>query len=242
VAKKEKPCDRNNPDDDHCGDCWDYVAFDPEQRLVVSALVGRHTAEHVTLLVEDFQQRTHGRLLNRMTSDENPAYAEAIRECYGEEYQPRRRGKRGRRPAPRKRPPKGLKYATVHKTRENNRVVKVEKRVIYGTATAVLAAVAVSLVSTAVNTVFVERENGTDRHRNARKVRKTSGFSKDWAVPEAVSYFTLYSYNFCWPVRTLREGSRRKGYQQRTPAMAAGLTDHIWTLKEWLCRPAVQRR
>ena len=62
------------------------------------------------------------------------------------------------------------------------------------------------------------------------------------AVHEAVSYFTLYSYNFCWPVRTLRQGSRRKGYRQRTPAMAAGLADHIWTLKEWLSRPAVQRQ
>jgi hypothetical protein len=135
-----------------------------------------------------------------------------------------------------------LKYATVHKTRKKNRVVAVESRVVYGTATAVLAALAVSLVSTAVNTVFVERENGTDRNRNARKVRKTYCFSKDWEMHEAVSYFTLYSYNFCWPVRTLRTGSRRKGYRQRTPAMAAGLTDHIWTLKEWLSYPAVQRR
>ena len=242
MAKKEKHCDRTNRDDDRCGDCWDYVALDPEHRLVVSALVGRHSAEHVELLVEDFHRRTGGRLMNLMTSDENPAYAAAILESYGEKYQPRRQGKRGRRPAPRTRPPKGLKYATVHKARQHHRVVKVEQRVIYGTVTAVLAALAVSLVSTAVNTVFVERENGTDRNRNARKVRKTYCFSKDWGVHEAVSYFTLYSYNFCWPVRTLRQGSRRQGYRQRTPAMAAGLTDHIWTLKEWLSHPAVQRR
>ena len=83
--------------------------------------------------------------------------------------------------------------------------------------------------------MFVERHNGTDRNRNARKVRKTYCFSKDWQVHEAVGYFTLYSYNFCWPVRTLRQGNRRQ-------AMAAGLTDHVWTLKEWLTRPAVQRR
>jgi hypothetical protein len=242
VAKKEKHCDRDDPADDYSGDCWDYIALDPEHRLVVSALVGRHAAEHVDVLVEDFHRRTAGRLMNLMTSDENPAYVEAILAAYGEEYQPRRKGKRGRQPAPRKRPPKGLKYATVHKTREKNRVVGVEQRVIFGTVTAVLAALAVSLVSTAVNTVFVERENGTDRNRNARKVRKSYCFSKDWGVHEAVSYFTLYSYNFCWPVRTLRQGSRRKGYRQRTPAMAAGLTDHIWTLKEWLSRPAVQRR
>jgi hypothetical protein len=242
VAKKEKHCDRDNPEDDSSGDCWDYVALDPEPRLVVSALVGRHSAEHVDVLVEDFHRRTEGRLMNLMTSDENPAYAEAILACYGEEYQPRRKGRRGRRPARRKRPPKGLNYATVHKTRKNNRVVAVEQRVVFGTVAAVLAALAVSLVSTAVNTVFVERENGTDRNRNARKVRKTYCFSKDWDVHEAVSYFTRYSYNFCWPVRTLREGSRRRGYRQRTPAMVAGLTDHVWTLKEWLSRPAAQRR
>jgi hypothetical protein len=126
----------------------------------------------------------------------------------------------------------------VHKTREKNRVVGVQQRVMFG---AVTAAVAASAVSAAVHTVFVERHNGTDRNRNARKVRKTHCFSKDWAVHEAVSYFTLYSYSFCWPVRTLRQGTRRQGYQQRTPAMAAGLTNHIWTLKEWLSRPAVQR-
>jgi hypothetical protein len=242
VGKKDKHCDPDDAGDDDCGDCWDYVALDPEHRLVVSALVGRHAADHVQLLVEDFHRRTGGRLMNLMTSDENPAYAEAILASYGEEYQPRRQGQRGRRPAPRKRPPKGLKYATVHKTREKNRVVGVQQRVIFGTVAAVVAALAVSLVSAAVNTVFVERENGTDRNRNARKARKTYCFSKDWGVHEAVSYFTLYSYNFCWPVRTLRQGSRRKGYRQRTPAMAAGLTDHIWTLKEWLSRPAVQRR
>ena len=218
------------------------MALDPEHRLVVSAVVGKHAAEHVDTLVSDFRRRTGGRLMNLMTSDENPAYVEAIRAAYGEEYQPRRRGGRGRRPARRKRLPKGLRYATVHKTRENNRVVKVEQRVIFGTLAAVVAALAVSAVSTAVNTVFVERHNGTDRNRNARKVRKTCCFSKDWDVHEAVSYFTLYSYNFCWPVRTLREGSRRTGYRQRTPAMAAGLTDHLWTLKEWLSRPAVVQR
>lgn len=118
----------------------------------------------------------------------------------------------------------------------------VARRVIFGTVTAVLAALAATSVSTAVRTVFVERENGADRNRNAGKVRKTCCFSKDWAVHEAVSYFTLYSYNFCWPARTLRQGSRRKGYQQRTPAIAAGLPDHIWTLKGWLSRPAVQRQ
>jgi len=56
-----------------------------------------------------------------------------------------------------------------------------------------------------------------------------------------MTYFTMYSYNFCWPVRTLRVQVAENRYEQRTPAMAAGLTDHVWTIKEWLSYPAVKR-
>lgn len=217
------------------------MALDPEHRLVVSVVLGPRTEENSQRLVEDFQQRTEGRLMNLMTSDENPAYAKAILQAYGESVQPRRRGQRGRLPNPKKRPSKGLTYATVHKTRENNRVVQVKRRVIYGTVTAVVAALAASQVSDEVNTAFIERHNGTDRHRNARKARKTYRFSKDWEVHEAVSHFTLYSYNFCWPVRTLRQRDPHGKWQQRTPALAAGLTDHVWSLREWLAFPAAQR-
>src|SRR5918998_1496030 len=84
------------------------------------------------------------------------------------------------------------------------RVAKVEQRIIFGTAAAVGTALARSASSRAVNTSFVERQNGTDRNRNARKVRKSYCFSKDWSVHQAITFFTMYSYNFCWPVRTLR--------------------------------------
>jgi len=91
-----------------------------------------------------------------------------------------------------------------------------------------------------INTAFVERHNGTDRNRNARKVRKSYCFSKDWYVHNAMTYFTMYSYNFCWPVRTLRSQEQDQRWHSRTPAMSAGLTDHIWSLSEWLIYPAVQ--
>jgi hypothetical protein len=165
----------------------------------------------------------------------------ALLHVYGRDVQPKRKGKRGRKPKPVKVPPKGLTYATVHKTRANNRVVKVEARVVYGTKKAVKAALGQSAVSGSVNTVFVERHNGTDRNRNARKVRKTYCFSKDWAVHEALTYFTMHSDNFCWPVRTLRQKVGKKRYRQRTPAMAAGLTGHVWSLREWLTYPSFDR-
>src|SRR5204862_7606460 len=98
VAKKEKHCDRDDPADDLCGDCWDHVAVDAESRLVLSVVPGRQSAEHTQLLVEDVHRRTGGRPLRLLSSDENPAYAEAILEVYGREVQPRRKGRRGRKP------------------------------------------------------------------------------------------------------------------------------------------------
>jgi IS1 family transposase len=241
VAKKEKHCDRHDADDDDCGDCWDHVALDPESRLVVSVVVGRRTEDHTQLLVEDFHRRTAGRVMNLMTSDENPAYAKAIREVYGKTVSPRPTGRPGRPRKAYKKLPKKLVYATVHKTRENNRVVTVESRLIYGTAVLLAAALLLSSVSDNVTTVFIERHNGSDRHRNSRKVRKTYRFSKDWEVHEAVTYFTMYQANFCCPVRTLRQQDEEGRWQQRTPAMAAGLADHVWSISEWLSLPSVQR-
>jgi len=241
VGKKEKHCDPENPADAHQGDNWDHVAFDPEHRLVVSVVPGKRTEDKVHRLVQDFQRRTGGRLMNLMTSDEYPAYQTAIFETYGVEQESPRTGRPGRPKKPRKVLSKKLKYATVHKERQNGRVVKVSTRVVFGTVAAVLAALALSLVSTVVNTVFVERHNGSDRNRNRRKVRKTCCFSKDWEVHEAMTYLTMYSYNFCWPVRTLRVKVSEDHYEPRTPAMAAGLTDHIWSAREWASYPAVKR-
>jgi len=241
VGKKEKHGDPDDPDDARQGDHWDHVALDPEHRLVVSVVPGKRTSENVRLLVNDFKRRTQGRLMNLMTSDEYSAYETEILAAYGETVVPPRTGKPGRPRKPYHKPPEDLRYATVHKTREKGRVTKIEQRVVFGTVVAVMAALAVSTASTAINTAFVERQNGTDRNRNGRKVRKTYGFSKDWGVHEAVTYFTLYSYNFCWPVRTLRIKGGDGAWEERTPAMTAGLADHVWSLAEWLTYPAVQR-
>jgi hypothetical protein len=121
-------------------------------------------------------------------------------------------------------------------------VIEIITRVIFGTMAAVEAALARSRASYRINVSLLERQNATDRHRDARMVRKTYTFSKDWRVHEAMTYFTMYSYNFCWPVRTLSEGDDRGQRRKRTPAMAAGLADHVWTMREWITMPSVQRR
>jgi hypothetical protein len=210
--------------------------------LVVSVVPGERTAESVVAVVEDFQRRTGGRLMDLITTDGYAAYEEAILEAYGETITPPRTGKRGRPKAPYKVAPAGLTYAVVEKTRAKGRVVSIATRVVFGTLAAVVAALGISGVSKAINTAFVERQNGTDRHRNARKARKTYRFSKDWRHHESVTYLTMYVYNFCWPVRTLRIKDDQDGWQKRSPAMAAGLADHVWSIPEWLGFPAVRRR
>jgi IS1 family transposase/transposase-like protein len=236
VAKKEKSRDEGDPEDRSRGDCWDHVAFDPEHRLVVSVIPGERTAESARELVSDVKERLGGRTPALITTDEYAPYEGAILEAFGTQVVPPRTGKRGRPPKPYTVASAGLNYATVHKVRKKGRVAEVMRRVIFGTAESVEAALANSGVSRTINTSLVERHNGTDRNRNARKVRKTYCFSKDWWVHRAVTFFTMYSYNFCWPVRTLKT----EAGVARTPAMMAKLTDHAWTLGEWIKRPAVQ--
>jgi len=240
VGKKQQHCDPDDPADTAQGDNWDHVAFDPVHRLVVSVVPGKRPVEQTETLVKDLHARTGGRMMDLLVSDEYPAYKTAILHTYGETVIPPPTGKPGRPKKPYLVAPEGLRYATVHKTRKKGRVVNVELRIVFGAEAAIQAALATSVVSTTINTAFVERHHGTDRNRNGRKIRKTLGFSKDWQVHNAVTYFTMYSYNFCWPVRTLRMRQTEGGWQPQTPAMAAGLADHVWSLTEWLTFPVVQ--
>jgi hypothetical protein len=111
---------------------------------------------------------------------------------------------------------------------------------VFGSEDELEEALGESCASSVVNTSLVERQDATDRHRNARKSRKTYRFSKDWQVHEAMTNLTLYGYNFCWCVRTSRVKGEDGRWQARTSAVAAGLTDHVWTWREWFTRPAVQ--
>jgi IS1 family transposase len=242
VFKKQEHCDPEDPADANRGDYWDHVAIDAETRLVLAVVPGARNAENVEEVVGEVKQRTGGRVPDLATSDDYPAYETALLNAYGQEVTTTHTGRPSRRMVPAKVPPPGLNYARVEKRREKGRVVEVITRVVFGTMAAVEAALARSTASRRINVSFLERQNATDRHHNARKARKTYTFSKDWRVHEAMTYFTMYSYNFCWPVRTLTERDDRGRCRGRTPAMAAGLSDHVWTMREWITMPSVQRR
>jgi hypothetical protein len=199
---------------------------------------GTRSAENCEKLVAEVQRRTGGRTDMLHTSDEYKPYKGALEKVYGhDEAVPRRPGP-GRPPKPRREMPPDLCYATVRKTRKKGRVMEVVRALVFGMAALLDLWLKRSTVSRTINTSFVERNNGTDRGQNARKVRKSYCFSKDWELHNAASFFIAFSYNFCWAVRTLdvvrSEGTRSK----RTPAMAAGLTDHVWSIQEWASFPA----
>ena len=196
---------------------------------------GKRTADKCHQVVSEVKKRTGGRTDLLLTSDEHAPYKSAIQSVYGEEDQPpeylqRKQYKR--------RMPKDLCYATVRKTRKGGRVIEVILSLVFGTLSVLVGWLARSSVSSTINTSFVERHNGTDRNQNARKARKTLRFSKDWGVHNAMTYFVAYSYNFCWPVRTLRIKDERGRWKARTPAMAAGLADHVWSIREWALFPS----
>ncbi len=240
MRKKQKNC---GPDDAHCGDYWDFVAYDPEHRLVLAVVPGARTAENAEAIVGEAKQRSGGKAPALMTSDELPAYRTAIEAAFSEPVPAPEKRKPGRpRVLPERRLPEGLNYATVHKHRKGNRVVSVEQRRVFGSQDGLKKALEQSTVSGQVNTSFLERQNGADRGRNARKVRKTYRFSKDWEVHEAMTYLTMYGYNFCWRVRTLQVKDAEGRWRTQSPAMAAGLADHVWTWKEWFTRPFSSRR
>jgi len=238
VGKKQKHCDEQDPREHTRGDCWDHVAFDPESRLVLQLLVGKRSGTRVLHLLKALREQLQGRVPRLITSDNFAPYATCIELVFGRPRRPRPSGQGKKRPAPESASAQ-LTYATVRKHRRQGRVVSVESKVIFGSEASLAGALKASECSTAVNTSFIERHNATDRHRNARKGRRTYRFSKDWQVHAAMSCFTNYSYNFCWPVRTLRRKIGKKRYEKRTPAMAAGLTDHVWPLSEWLAIPVL---
>ena len=239
VANKDRHCE---PAEAAAGDGWDHVALDPESRLVVRLVVGKRTAEATHERVADIRRRTGGRIPWLMTSDESPVSADAIRIADGQVVPPPRTGKPGRPRNPTVVVPAGRTDAPVHQHRPNGRGVSVSTTPVFGTWFLLALALAMSAVSRVVNAASVERHHGTDRGRCSRKGRKRYEVSKDWDVPPAATRFSSFSYNFGRPVRTRRVTGVGGRWSSRPPAMAAKRTDHVWSIREWITFPAVQRR
>lgn len=181
-------------------------------------------------LIEDFASRTKRVPPELFTSDEHPTYKNSLLKVYGNDAY----SSPGDDAPSLTTSPPGHVYATVNKTRMHGTVVEVKTALVFGTPRELAEALDNSPCSSSINTAFIERNNGTARHFNPRKQRKTYSFSKQAEEHQAMSWLMVTNYNFCWPPRTLRVARGEGRYTQRSPAIAAGITDHIWTVPELL--------
>lgn len=207
------------------------VAQESTTRFFITYQVGRRDESTATCLFGDVEsRRDQDTELPLFTSDDWDPYLLGLLAVYGRVETPPYKG-RGRPPKPRLVPPEELLYAQVKKYREKGRVVKVERKLVFGTEEAVQERLN-ALGMNQINTSYVERQNLTLRSGISRLVRKSLCFSKDVKLLKAhLSLFLMY-YNFARPHR---------GLKGRTPAMAQGITDRLWTLTElmWFKIPPV---
>jgi hypothetical protein len=220
----------------------------PSRLRVVSHLSPERSEAEATTFLAKFKARTDG-WAPFFTSDQLPAYVAALITTYSTPApSPLNRGP-GR---PRKEPPRvvdpHLRYAQVDKRREGGRVVEVKRHILFGAAADLIQILETDGCGSQINPSYVERDNLTSRHSNGRLVRKTLSHAKKKDYLQRQLDLEDAIYNFVRPHSALRVKLRKPAaygrcWQPRTPAMAVGLTNHVWSLEELLsyCLPPPSR-
>ena len=233
TLKKEKNITDSDPKG--CGDVYTLTAINTETRLFICHHEGDRSTDAAISLFKDVERRRsiHSPI-PVFTSDNWDPFEEGLVNVYGYLETPHYNGI-GRKPLQILIPYSSLKYAQVCKKKEKGRVVEVLQRVVFGDPDEVMEALGVDSGGK-INTAYIERLNLTIRNSLARFVRRGMNCSKDLKIhSHAIDFFQAW-YNLVKPHKSLRleinEG--RKRWMQRTPAMAEGLTDHVWSLKELL--------
>jgi IS1 family transposase len=215
------------------GNAWIMIAFDPVNKVVMTFVIGKRSQKDADLLIKTVRDRTDSNI-PYFTSDELDLYEKAILKAYGTRKGIKQIEVPAGHKAPKRLPLPDLIYARVVKTRVNHRVVGVGTEVVFGEKNAAMQAIAHSPVSSHINTAFIERNNLTIRERNRRLTRKTLGFSKKkkLLVSSLNIYFGIYHFIKTHKGLRIRIDQKERKWMQRTPMMAAGITDHVWTLSE----------
>lgn len=221
---------------------WVWVAMDPESKLLLATDIGERTLARAQRGGHQMVQVLAPDCAPLFLTDGFREYLTALGTPYGQWAQPERRQAHGPMPKPRWMPRPGLLYAQVVKTVRWRRLVRVQPRVVFGTLKRVNS-VLVPL-SWQINTAFVERINLDIRQHVAAVGRRVSTLCQgEEGLRQQLALYPTY-HNFCLPHASLRQalpqpeptkgiGSARP-WRPCTPAMAAGLTDHVWSLQEVL--------
>src|SRR6266571_3880880 len=219
-----------------------WAAIDPVTKLLVTVAVGDRTLAMAQHVVHQVVQVLAPGCMPLFLTDGFKEYTTALLTHYGQWVQPARQRAQGPAPKPRWMPLPGLLYAQVIKTVRRRRLVRVSHRVLFGTLVAIEQVLAAH--GWHINTAFVERLNLTIRQHVAAVGRRVSTLCKgEDGVRQQLVLYHVY-YNFCLPHAGVRQplpqplptngSGSAKWWRPQTPAMAASLTDHVWTLREVL--------
>lgn len=151
------------------------------------------------------------------------SYVRAIRETFRDPVQTGRQGR------PRLRPWRNLCIAQVVKRYARRRVIDVERRIVAGTPARVETLRRRAQGGGVINTAYIERLNATFRERLATLTRRGRALARCTLTLQHGMYLIATVYNFCTPHASLGHAGGKT-----TPAMAAGITDHCWSVQELL--------
>jgi len=221
---------------------WVWVAIDPVTKLLLTIDVGDRTLAMAQRVVHQVVQVLAPSCIPLFLTDGFKEYTTALLTHYGQWVQVPRRQAPGPAPKPRWMPLPELLYAKVVKTVRRRRLVGVKHRVVFGTIEAVNQVL--RPLGWQINTACVERINLSLRQHVAAIGRRVTTLCKgEEGLRQQLVLFQGY-HNFCLPHASLRlplaepESTNGTGSAKRwrlqTPAMAAGLTDHVWSLREVL--------
>lgn len=200
------------------GDRWGCLIVDRPSRFVVASATGPRVGALAETAIRRVHARSGGRALGWIGDGWQP-YQDLIARTY---RRPVRTGKRGRPPL---RVPDGVRLTQAVKHRDaRGRLTHVEVRAAIGPA------------AERPYPVHVERLNGVLRDQLNALTRRTHAFAKTAVTWDALLGLALFAQNWLRPHPALRLPTAEPGrrYRRRTPAMALGLTDHVWTWAEFL--------
>src|SRR5438270_17502 len=218
------------------------TAMDPTSKLLEVVDVGCRTLAMAQRVVHQVTRGLAPGCVPLFLTDGLKDYGTALLTHFGFWMQPERRQDKGPMPKPRWMPLPALLYAQVVKSYRRRRIVRVKPRLVFGTQLAIEQVLAAC--GWTINTAFVERLNLDIRQRVAAIGRRVNTLCQgETGLRDQLALFQVY-HNFVLPHASLRQrlllpeatnghGSA-KLWRPCTPAMVAGLTDHVWSLKEVL--------
>lgn len=192
------------------GDVWTWTSIDADTKLVPSWLVGERTLEDAYTFMSDLKARLAESRI-QLTTDGYLQYLRAVDGLWADD----------------------IDFAMIHKNYNALDDKSPERKYSPAECTGIdIRVIAGHPDPKRISTSYVERQNLTMRMGMRRFTRLTNGFSKKIEFhAHAVSLNFMY-YNFARPHMSLRVEQANGTYSKRTPAMAAGIADHVWSVQE----------